>query len=118
LPLNLDIINRKFAVGTGGVVLVINESGQYALVRADYIDYSLNQISIAGGFFLGTMENLEWWHDIFYGLLFKYFENKRLIKDDQILVADGVFSNIERFNLCYENDPKYDNWFLFQRFLL
>jgi hypothetical protein len=77
-----------------------------------------NQISIAGGFFLGTMENLEWWHDIFYGLLFKYFENKRLIKDDQILVADGVFSNIERFNLCYENDSKYDNWFLFQRFLL
>lgn len=76
-----------------------------------------NQISIAGGFFLGSVENLEWWHNTFYSLLNQYFDNGRLVKDDQIIVADGVFSNKERFELLMENNPQYDNWFLFQRFL-
>jgi hypothetical protein len=77
-----------------------------------------NQISIAGGFFLGTLENLEWWHDVYYNLLDRYFTNNRLVKDDQIIVADGVFTHLDRFSLCGENDPRYDNWFLFQRYLL
>jgi hypothetical protein len=76
-----------------------------------------NQISIAGGFFLGSVENLEWWHTTFYSLLNRYFDNGRLVKDDQIIVADGVFSNMDRFELRMENNPQYDNWFLFQRFL-
>jgi len=76
-----------------------------------------NQISIAGGFFLGKVENLLWWHDTFYSTLSRYFENGRLVKDDQIIVADGVFSNVDRFALCVENDPRYDNWFMFQRTL-
>lgn len=76
-----------------------------------------NQISIAGGFFLGSAENLLWWHDTFYMLLARYFENGRLVKDDQIIVADGVFSNVDRFALCVENDPRFDNWFMFQRVL-
>ena len=77
-----------------------------------------NQVSIAGGFFLGTVENLEWWHNTYYNLLETYFKNERLVKDDQIIVADGIFSNLDRFSLCGEQDPRYDNWFLFQRYLL
>ena len=77
-----------------------------------------NQVSIAGGFFLGTKENLEWWHNTYYNLLGTYFKNERLVKDDQIIVADGIFSNLDRFSLCGEQDPRYDNWFLFQRYLL
>lgn len=75
-----------------------------------------HQISIAGGFFLGTAENLEWWHDTYYTLLKRYFDYGRLVKDDQIIVADGVFTHMGRFHLCQESDPLYDNWFLFQRF--
>jgi glycosyltransferase involved in cell wall biosynthesis len=46
-----------------------------------------------------------------------YFNHNYLVKDDQIIVADCIFSRIEGFNLILENNPKYDNWFLFQRFL-
>jgi hypothetical protein len=88
------------------------------LVGLPIIPIPDGQISIAGGFFLGTEENLEWWHDTYYSLLKRYFDNGRLVKDDQIIVVDGVLSNLSRFALIREEDPRYDNWFQFQRFLL
>jgi len=93
---------------------LVNDRGPDGLPKVPIPDH---QISIAGGFFLGTAENLLWWHDTFYGLLKQYFDNGRLVKDDQILVADGLFGNLDRFHLCQEEDPRYDNWFLFQRLL-
>jgi hypothetical protein len=94
---------------------LVNDRGSDGLPKVPIPDH---QISIAGGFFLGTAENLLWWHDTFYALLNRYFDNGRLVKDDQILVADGVFNNLDRFHLCQEEDPRYDNWFLFQRVLI
>ena len=94
---------------------LVNDRGPDGLPKVPIPDH---QISIAGGFFLGTAENLLWWHDTFYALLNRYFDNGRLVKDDQILVADGLFGNLDRFHLCQEEDPRYDNWFLFQRVLL
>lgn len=76
-----------------------------------------NQISIAGGFFLCHEEKIKWWHDYYYDKLNKYFKNNYLIKDDQIIIADCVFSDPNEFELCKE-DYQYDNWFLFQRYLL
>jgi len=93
---------------------LVNDRGSDGLPKVPIPDH---QISIAGGFFLGTAENLLWWHDTFYGLLNRYFDNGRLVKDDQILVADGLFGNLDRFHLCQEEDARYDNWFLFQRVL-
>jgi len=49
--------------------------------------------------------------------LFKYFINGYLVKDDQIIIADCVFSNLEKFSLFREFQLPYDNWFMFQRFL-
>jgi len=40
-----------------------------------------------------------------------------LIKDDQIIIADCVFSNLDKFLLVRENLYPYDNWFMFQRIL-
>lgn len=77
-----------------------------------------HQISIAGGFFICYKLKLEWWHTYYYDKLNKYFDNKYLIKDDQIVVADCVFSNPDNFELFKEKEQKYDNWFLFQRYLL
>lgn len=94
---------------------LVNDRGPDGLPRVPIPDH---QVSIAGGFFLGTAENLLWWHETFYALLMKYFESGRLIKDDQILVADGVLGNLDRFHLCQEEDARYDNWFLFQRLLV
>ena len=47
-----------------------------------------------------------------------YFKHDELVKDDQIIIADCVFSNLKHFHLCKENTLNLDNWFLLQRFLL
>lgn len=75
------------------------------------------QISIAGGFFILYFNKIEWYHKLHDEKLKLYIKYNRLVKDDQIIVADNIFSNISNFKLISE-DLKYDNWFLFQRFLL
>jgi hypothetical protein len=82
------------------------------------IDIPPNQLSVAGGFFISHVSKLQWWHSTFYAKLENYFINDYLVKDDQIIVADCVFSDIDNFEIIFENDNKYDNWFLFQRYLL
>jgi hypothetical protein len=77
-----------------------------------------HQNSIAGGFFIAHKEKVGWWRDMYDEKLALYFKNGYLVKDDQIIVADCVFSNLEHFVLCKENDTRYDNWFMFQRLLL
>jgi len=76
-----------------------------------------NQTSVAGGFFILFKENINFWKRIYNQRLVLYFENERLVKDDQIILIDCIFSNLSKFHLCRENSEKYDNWFLFQRFL-
>jgi len=76
------------------------------------------QLSIAGGFFILHKQMIDWWFYTFDNKLFKYFLNEYLVKDDQIIVADCVFSNLEWFTLFREKDREpYDNWFMFQRIL-
>uniref|UniRef100_A0A6C0JDW9 Uncharacterized protein n=1 Tax=viral metagenome TaxID=1070528 RepID=A0A6C0JDW9_9ZZZZ len=77
-----------------------------------------HQLSIAGGFFIAHKDKVEWWRDTYDRKLALYFEKDYLVKDDQIIVADCVFSDLENFVLCKEDDPPYDNWFMFQRLLL
>jgi len=76
-----------------------------------------NQNSIAGGFFILHKDKIKWWRETYYEKLELYFKHDYLVKDDQIIVADCVFSNFNEFNLIRENDMKYDNWFLFQRYI-
>ena len=77
-----------------------------------------NQESVAAGFFLLHKDNIQWWVDTYDTKLKLYFENNYLVKDDQVIVIDCIFSNLSKFNLYKEADPKYDNWFMFQRILL
>jgi hypothetical protein len=77
-----------------------------------------NQISIAGGFFLTTRDNLPGWIAVFDAKLSLYFTNGYLVKDDQMIIADCIFSDVSKFKLHREDNPKYDNWFMFQRLLL
>jgi len=76
-----------------------------------------DQVSIGGGFFLLTVENIEWWKTTFDETLVLYFENEYLVKDDQMIVADGLYSNTDRFCIHHEDNSKYDKWFMFQRIL-
>jgi hypothetical protein len=77
------------------------------------------QNSIAGGFFILHRENIDWWFQTFDAKLRLYLMNNYLVKDDQIILADCIFSldNQNKFMLFRENDDRYDNWFMFQRVL-
>jgi hypothetical protein len=76
-----------------------------------------NQVSVAGGFFLTTRENLDWWSDTFETRLRLYFDHHYLVKDDQMIIIDCILSNNHRFKLHrYESDT-FDNWFMFQKLL-
>ena len=94
---------------------IINDKNANGLPKTPIPPY---QFSIAGGFFVSHRKNIEWWRDTFDSRLSRYFQNDYLVKDDQIIVVDCVFSEISRFILCQEDEPAFDNWFLFQRFLL
>jgi hypothetical protein len=76
-----------------------------------------NQYSVAGGFFILHRDKIEWWSSLYYRTLESYFDNQYLVKDDQIIVADCVFSHLVHFKL-YNETTQYDNWFMFQRLLL
>jgi len=78
------------------------------------------QVSIAGGFFISHREKIDWWHTSYYNKLKLYLDNNYLVKDDQIIIVDCIFSELkngysENFCLLGEKLPNYDNWFLFQR---
>jgi hypothetical protein len=75
------------------------------------------QNSIAGGFFILHKQMIDWWFHTFDNKLFKYFLKEYLVKDDQIIIADCVFSNLNKFELFREGNYQYDNWFMFQRIL-
>jgi hypothetical protein len=76
-----------------------------------------NQQSIAGGFFILHKDEINWWFQTFDSKLSLYFEKNVLVKDDQIILADCIFSNLDKFVLLSEKLVPYDNWFMFQRIL-
>jgi hypothetical protein len=76
------------------------------------------QNSIAGGFFVLHRDLIKGWAKTYEDKLALYFNNGYLVKDDQIILADCIFSEPGRFLLFHEGNPKFDNWFMFQRILL
>jgi hypothetical protein len=74
--------------------------------------------SVAGGFFILYKDKISWWAKTFVTKLDIYFKNSYLVKDDQIILIDCIMTNQEHFTLFRENDPRFDNWFMFQRILL
>ena len=76
------------------------------------------QVSLAGGFFILHKSRIDWWFHTFDAKLSLYFNNHYLVKDDQIIIADCVFSELHNFELIREYKPPYDNWFVFQRYFI
>lgn len=77
-----------------------------------------DQLSIAGGFFILYKDKIKWWTKTFDTKLQLYFKHNYLVKDDQIILIDCIFTNPDNFSLFRENNPLFDNWFMFQRILL
>jgi len=76
------------------------------------------QNSIAGGFFILHKNKINWWAETFDNKLVLYFKNNYLVKDDQIILLDCIMTQPDFFCLFRENNPNYDNWFMFQRILI
>jgi len=76
-----------------------------------------NQVSISGNCFIGSCDKVEEWKNTFTKKQMKYMNEGRVIKDDQIILADCIFSEPSRFVLHMENQA-YDPWFMFSRILL
>jgi hypothetical protein len=93
----------------------INDKNKYGLPKKEI---PLHQQSIAGGCFILHKNKIQWWSETYDKKLITYFKNNHLVKDDQIILADCIFSNINNFCLIKENNKNYDNWFLFQRYLI
>ena len=93
---------------------IINEKDENKLPT---IPIPHNQQSIAGGFFILHKDEINWWFQTFDTKLSLYFEKNVLVKDDQIILADCIFSNLDKFVLLSEKTFPYDNWFMFQRIL-
>jgi len=74
--------------------------------------------SVAGGFFILYKDKISWWAKTYGAKLELYFKNNNLVKDDQIILIDCIMTSQEHFKLFRENDPRFDNWFMFQRILL
>lgn len=82
------------------------------------IPIRLEQESIAGGFFILHKSKISWWANLFTSKLELYLKNNYLVKDDQYIIIDCIYSNKEHFMLYREKHPRFDNWFMFQRLLL
>ena len=76
-----------------------------------------DQCSVAGGFFILHKKMIDWWSNTYDSKLELYFKNGYLVKDDQIILIDCIFSNIGSFFLHREKSYGLDNWFMFQRIL-
>lgn len=96
------------------IIQIINNKNSHGL---PVIQIPSDQVSIAGGFFILHKNMINWWFKTFNQKLKLYFKRNYLVKDDQIIIADCVFSNLDKFHIFRELDPLYDNWFMFQRIL-
>ena len=76
-----------------------------------------HQVSVAGGFFLIKKEKADWWRTVYDNRLQLYFENGYVVKDDQMVIIDCIFSNMSHFTLMKEYNSHFDIWFMFQRLL-
>jgi len=97
------------------LMYIVNDKNEKGLPK---MPIPAHQVSIAGGFFICYKEKVTWWRNTFDQKLALYFQHNYLVKDDQIIVADCILSDLEQFHLSKENNLKYDNWFMFQRLLL
>ena len=90
----------------------------YTLNHGGKLDPRLN--FIAGGFFMLHKSKAEWWAAVYDLKLHRHLTNGRVVKDDQQIIADCVFSKDTQshFHVCREEGGKHDAWFLFQRALL
>lgn len=79
--------------------------------------YQYDENCFAGGFFYGHVSKINGYAKLFDEKLQYYFSKEYIIKDDQSIIMDIIFTNAELFHIHIENNNLYENWFMFQRLL-
>jgi len=74
---------------------------------------NLEEVCFAGGFFILTNQLAEIYSRMFDAKLVYYFKNNYIIKDDQQIIMDCIFTNPQIFQIHFS-----ENWFMFQELLL
>lgn len=94
-------------------------------IKTHYIEKRLNQPTVqfeekcfAGGFFILKSDLIDNYIKVYDEKIMYYFMNNYIVKDDQIILMDIIFTNPNMFYIHTEDNPKFDNWFMFQRLLL
>jgi len=77
-----------------------------------------NEICFAGGFFILKPQLIDIYTRLYDEKLMYYFVNNFIVKDDQMIIMDIIFTNSNLFYIHTEENPNFDNWFMFQRLLL
>jgi hypothetical protein len=77
----------------------------------------IEEICFAGGFFILKKNLIDNYIKLYDEKLIYYFTNNFIIKDDQTIIMDIIFTNPNLFSIHTE-DTNFDNWFMFQRLLL
>jgi hypothetical protein len=78
----------------------------------------LEEICFAGGFFILKKDLIDTYIKLYDEKLIYYSTNNFIIKDDQTIIMDIIFTNPNLFGIHTEDTNKFDNWFMFQRLLL
>lgn len=94
-------------------------------IKTHYIEKCLNQPTVqfeekcfAGGFFILKSDLIDNYIKVYDDKIMHYFMNNYIVKDDQMILMDIIFTNPNMFCIHTEDNPKFDNWFMFQRLLL
>ena len=88
---------------------------KHKMIKPPTTKYEENMF--AGGFFILHKLFINLFTKLYNEKLQYYFSNNYLIKDDQTIVQDIIFTNQDLFEIHNENNDDYDNWFMFQRIL-
>jgi hypothetical protein len=106
------LVNPQMAQSLNGYVYNRNDND------LPKIPIPMNQISIAGGFFILASGVSKIWRNQFETHLYKYIKGGYVIKDDQYIIIDFILLNPTQFQLWTEPpNNRIDSWFLFQRLL-
>ena len=119
-PLNNDYIHYG-CVQNNGTIYIKQQNeikSHYSDKLASQPTDKIEEICFAGGFFILRRELIDIYVRLYDEKIKYYFMNNYIIKDDQTIIIDVIFTNPNLFYTHTEDDPKFDNWFMFQRLLL
>jgi len=128
-PNNLKMYGNPFNDSCIHYGCVQNNTITYVKLSNDIKNHYLNnlkspptiqyeEICFAGGFFIMKPKLIDLYVKLYDEKLLYYFLNNYLIKDDQTILMDIIFTNPNIFYIHTEDKPNFDNWFMFQRLLL